>query len=349
MVILGQLSAFDHRGQTVCGVQQRARGAFYFEGISVQGYISIYTWHREKHFKKHLTTMGLSPRSHGNLGKIPHHAVTLDDARHAVTLNLLRHMLFYFLEESQDTSGLTCRYGKNINSTCISYEISLSSQLLPSSTTKLNVWLVYKEACERSNKRVLAYTTFCRLWRNQVPCILVMKPMSDLCWFCQRNTNFFLRSANQPEESKSAAVKEAEEYLRVVGIERSFYKTMCDTSKQSLTHYLTSNSLAALPTEPAEPCSRPHPTASTWLSRFTIRVTLSSLVPCTFLHQESVEYSVYAMRPSPVRLTFLLRRHVTPARGPTTSFQLLCGAWVWGAGCVPARRQLYQAELRTMP
>ena len=84
-----------------------------------------------------------------------------------------------------------------------------------------------------------------------------MKAMSDLCWFCQRNTNLFLRSASQPEEVKSAAIKEAEEHLRVVGIERSFYKTMCDTSKQSLTHYLTSNSLAALPTEPAEPCSRP--------------------------------------------------------------------------------------------
>ena len=45
----------------------------------------------EKHFKN-LTTMGLSPRSHGNLGKIPHHAVTLDDARHAVTF------LFEFAE-----------------------------------------------------------------------------------------------------------------------------------------------------------------------------------------------------------------------------------------------------------
>ena len=29
--------------------------------------------------------MGLSPWCHGNLGKVPHHAVTLDDAKHAGT------------------------------------------------------------------------------------------------------------------------------------------------------------------------------------------------------------------------------------------------------------------------
>ena len=135
--------------------------------------------------------------------------------------------------------------------------ISCSIQLLPSSTTKRHVWHVYKEACETATKRVLGYSTFCRLWRNQVPCILVMKPMSDLYWFCQRNTNLLLRSANQSEEVKSAALKEAEEHLSVVRIERSYYKTICDRCKQSYTQYLTSNGLQAITSEPAEPCSRP--------------------------------------------------------------------------------------------
>lgn len=84
-----------------------------------------------------------------------------------------------------------------------------------------------------------------------------MKPMSDLCWFCQRNTNLLLRSANQPEEVKSAAIKNAEEHLRIVGIERSYYKTTCDQCKQSLTQYLASNNLTQLPPGPYEPCSYP--------------------------------------------------------------------------------------------
>jgi hypothetical protein len=119
------------------------------------------------------------------------------------------------------------------------------------------VWLLYKEACEKAEKRTLAFTTFSWLWRKQVPHILVMKPMTDLCWFCQRNTNLLLRSANQPDEVKSAAIREAEEHLRVVGIERSHYKTTCDACKQSLRSYLESNNLPSLPSEPAEPCSRP--------------------------------------------------------------------------------------------
>lgn len=125
------------------------------------------------------------------------------------------------------------------------------SQLLPSSTTKKRVWQVYQEACQSSNSRILAYSTFSKLWRKQVPSVLVMKPMSDLCWFCQRNTNLFLRSANHSEEVKSAALKAAEEHLRIVGIERSFYKTTCDNCKESLTHFLANENLTALPLEPA--------------------------------------------------------------------------------------------------
>lgn len=42
----------------------------------------------EKHFKnlkRHFSQHGLSPRCHGNTGSIPRHAVTLDDAKRAVT------------------------------------------------------------------------------------------------------------------------------------------------------------------------------------------------------------------------------------------------------------------------
>ena len=53
------------------------------------------------------------------------------------------------------------------------------------------------------------------------------------------------------------AIKEAEEHLRVVGIERSYYKTTCDTCKQSLRGYLASNNFVSLPSDPAEPCSQP--------------------------------------------------------------------------------------------
>ena len=235
LVILGQLAAFEMGGES-----HRARSTFYFGGVKVCRTTFLLTHgigeKRFKNLKKHFTAMGLSPRWHGNLGRVPHHAVTLDDTKHAVTFLFeyaeMNALLLPGRVPGYKRTDLQVR--KKISFLGYGYFNKHASvpQLLPSSTTKRNVWRVYQEACEKSGKRVLAYTTFARLWRKQVPNILVMKPMSDLCWFCQQNTNLFLRSANQPEEVKSAALKEAEEHLRVVGVERSFYKTTCDVCKQ---------------------------------------------------------------------------------------------------------------------
>ena len=55
--------------------------------------------------------------------------------------------------------------------------------------------------------------------------IVVMKPAYDLCWVCQQHSAAVLKAANMPEGAKSDVLRKYEEHLRVVGIERSFYKT----------------------------------------------------------------------------------------------------------------------------
>ena len=87
MAILGQLAASEHR---VLGVTpKRARGDFFIQGMKVCKAMFLFAHglgeKRFKNLKSHFSNMGLSPRSHGNLGRIPHHAVSLDDARHMVT------------------------------------------------------------------------------------------------------------------------------------------------------------------------------------------------------------------------------------------------------------------------
>ena len=69
--------------------------------------------------------------------------------------------------------------------------------------TLQDVWMVYKVACEESDIRAAAYSTFCSLWRTLIPHIMFMKPMSDLCWVCQQNRHALMRAANTPEEEKS--------------------------------------------------------------------------------------------------------------------------------------------------
>ncbi|MCG8621417.1 MAG: hypothetical protein MJE68_05355 [Proteobacteria bacterium] len=52
-------------------------------------------------------------------------------------------------------------------------------QLLPSSTTKNRVWELYQEAAGVQSMRPVGYSTFTRLWRELLPHVVVMKPMSD--------------------------------------------------------------------------------------------------------------------------------------------------------------------------
>jgi len=65
------------------------------------------------------------------------------------------------------------------------------------------VWIQYKLTCEEVGIKAVAYTTFCTLWRKLAPYVTVMKPLSDLCWVCQKNRTAIMRAANTPEEEKS--------------------------------------------------------------------------------------------------------------------------------------------------
>ena len=86
MVMLGQLAALEH--QAASGTPKRTRGDFSIHGIKVCKATFLFAHgigeKRFKNLKSHFSNMGLSPRSHGNLGRTPRHAATLDDVRHVV-------------------------------------------------------------------------------------------------------------------------------------------------------------------------------------------------------------------------------------------------------------------------
>ena len=73
-------------------------------------------------------------------------------------------------------------------------------KLLPSSTTKKQVWSTY---CEADNFRNVSYKTFLKIWKRYNPRLIVMKPMTDLCAVCQENSKLILHVSNKPESEKS--------------------------------------------------------------------------------------------------------------------------------------------------
>ena len=140
-------------------------------------------------------------------------------------------------------------------------------QLLPSSITKREVWQLYQQsATEMEGTKAVCYSLFCRLWRQLTPHVVITKPMSDLCWTCQKNSTMIMRSHNQPVEEKSEvihrphkqcmfhiikiplqALHKAEEHLLLVTQERSAYKQEVEQSRRHVKAHFTQEGVFVSP------------------------------------------------------------------------------------------------------
>ena len=67
---------------------------------------------------------------------------------------------------------------------------------------------------------VVGYSTFTNLWRSLLPSVIQMKPMTDICWQCQKASTATQCPPNLSEEEKSDAVQSAQEHLRITQMEQ---------------------------------------------------------------------------------------------------------------------------------
>ena len=197
-------SAYTHRGKQVC-----LKTFKFLHGIGDS---------RLKNLTKALQENGLTPRVHGNISRKPKHALSFESIEHVV------HFLYMYAEQHAILlPGRVPGYSRS------------DVQLLPSSQSKRTIWRAYHLAAEgNSAVHAVAYSMFCYLWRTLVPSILVMKPRSDLCWQCQQYSAAIVRSCNSTEAEKTSTISEALEHLRIVKLERSKYKAVCEECKQSV-------------------------------------------------------------------------------------------------------------------
>ena len=103
-------------------------------------------------------------------------------------------------------------------------------RILPSCETKASIWRLYKSSAIE-DQRVVKLSIFRKLWKQLLPFIVIGKPMSDLCWVCQRNNMNIVRAVNIPEEEKSEVLKKHEDHLRTATMQRSHYTYMCEQSR----------------------------------------------------------------------------------------------------------------------
>lgn len=237
MVVLGQLMAMSNKSDSVVTESRHSIKArkhtytsFSHGGIRIcrRTFQFLHGIGKKRLFNliSHFKQFGLTPRIHGNTKRLPCHSLSLSSVEFVV-----RFLLNYSEQNAILLPGRIPGYQRS------------DIKLLPSSVSKRKIWRFYQDSAEASQEvHVVAYSTFNKLWRSLLPGIMLMKPRSDLCWTCQQNSTAIMRSANKPDSEKSATILAAQEHLTLVRLERSFYKTSCETCRSEVhNHFCNSD------------------------------------------------------------------------------------------------------------
>lgn len=126
-------------------------------------------------------------RRHGNKGRQPKHAFSVEEINKIIGF-IQNYAELHAILLPGRIPGLK------------KYERAM---LLPSNTSKREVYNDYVQALGATTQRLSSKTAFFSLWRQYLPHFFRTKPMTDLCWVCQKNSTAIVRTANMPIENQS--------------------------------------------------------------------------------------------------------------------------------------------------
>ena len=195
VMIMGQLRALcqidplTQKTKTKNTDRSRTATLFRFGGHRICHKVFLFlhamSHQRFKSIKKTWRENGLCPRVRSKV--VPHNTTKLSDIQ-----NVVRFILQYAEDNAILLPGRIPGYKRD------------DLQLLPSSTTKRQVWETYHQSSLAApDVKGVCYSLFCDLWNQLTPQVAVTRPMSDLCWVCQQNSNLIMRAHNRPVEEKS--------------------------------------------------------------------------------------------------------------------------------------------------
>lgn len=172
---------------------------------------------------KHYRKNGLSVRVNGNKKRLPSSAFSSETIERVV-----KFILNTAEEQALLLPGRVPGFKR------------IDVRLLASVLTKHGLWKTYCEISASQGKNHVGYSKFCDLWSQLCPFVLIMRPVTDLCWTCQKNNNLTQKTADLPEAEKVEAVRNQEQHLQLAAGERDFYKNCCQETKESVAQHLKS-------------------------------------------------------------------------------------------------------------
>lgn len=247
LIILAQMRAFSFVGGTTkCAKKassfqherQRSRSSFFLRGLQVCEKMFMFAHGISKKRYKRLRTIfkedGVIEKKHGNTGRVTKKTLSLECVRYVVT--------FIQNYAEQNAIYLPGRWATHFN---------MSVKLLPTSVTKKTVFRLYEKACMEKKMRCVNIVTFWKLWKKLCPEIVVMKPKSDLCKFCQKHFTSNTRNLSLSEEDKLEIIELLKSHLGRFDRERKLYRDQITETKQALTSHLSKGQSLT----PSVPCS----------------------------------------------------------------------------------------------
>ena len=212
LIILSHLQCHLRRKEVGGRKRKRYVCNFFFSGQQIwkATYLFLHAVGRERYSNlcEHYKLYGLTLRVHGNKGRLPKNTCTFESVS-----EVSMFISNYAEEHALVLPGRVPGFKRT------------DVRLLPSHMSKASVWRVYSTAMEAQSKTPVGYSKFVDLWNQLNPHVVIMRPMSDLCFTCQHNNSQIVRSANLPDSLKSACVRAQEEHLSRANGERSFYKS----------------------------------------------------------------------------------------------------------------------------
>ena len=134
---------------------------------------------------KHYKQNGITSRLHGNVKRLPHNAPKMEDDAYVA-----HFYLNYAETHGMHLPGRVPGYWR------------ADLKLLPTNCSKRKMYDDYCTAITATDHRVVSLVTFRRMWRETVPFIVMMRPATDLCWFCQKSQRKISEAANKTDEEK---------------------------------------------------------------------------------------------------------------------------------------------------
>ena len=218
--------------------RQKATYTYYHQGAEVckPAFMTIHNVKRTQlqGIITHIAETGpaVTPRTHGNTGKRPKHALTFEDTTKCVQF-MLNYADVYGLPQPAAPRG----------------RAEHPPVYLPVSTTQAALHKNYMESCTATDSRKLGLTSFVNIWKQCCPHIRIATPATDVCKTCE-----ILRkeiSDAVSETDKLDITSRLKDHVEHAQAERQLYR---DTLAKAEEEWVASG--LEMPA-PAAPVSRP--------------------------------------------------------------------------------------------